>query len=425
MVATMEIEQRISRLLSHIAKTNKLEEASGKGVGDFVTVDGNLHRIVMVSGSSRVNENSYFLIDFDSEELSDICVELARTNPKIVAPLDVNGYLIELIQRMKKNGWSKRGINPEINRVIEHVKKHKGDEAEVTVPIWGLDLGDSLLIVGDVEFRPRPFPEDVEEEVRHVDPDGIGVKAIAVTSSTGDQATIFSNAEIKINQAINIIRAFSFPLVNNFILQEICFDGDYRMLRSFGLLSNYTTMRKTGIYTSATLDVRMSGVIPLDIKRELAIMNLTGFSELLKVINYTDKFSKRIVKSVDWLGEATKPDVLPAKFIKTVFSIDSLIGADEKNIPDSGKRMRISERAAFLLGKNYKARKLVFDKINNIVQKRDEIAHGGSSAFITAVDVGEAGKYARALLQVLLLGEPKFKSTKQLAEWVRKQTLLG
>ena len=46
----MDITDRISRLLSHIAKTNKLEEASGKQVGDLLNVEGNPHWIVFLWG---------------------------------------------------------------------------------------------------------------------------------------------------------------------------------------------------------------------------------------------------------------------------------------------------------------------------------------------------------------------------------------
>ncbi len=123
----MEIENRISRLLSHIAKTNNQDQASGKQVGDFLNVKGNLHRIVFISGSSRVVNNSYFLVDVDWEELSEICVDLSKTNPVIVAPEDVKRYLSELIWQMKRNKWSKRGILLEINKIVQSIKRNKGE----------------------------------------------------------------------------------------------------------------------------------------------------------------------------------------------------------------------------------------------------------------------------------------------------------
>jgi hypothetical protein len=420
----MDIRDRISRLLSHIAKTNKLKEASGKQVGDLLTIEGNPHWIVFLSGSGRVDEDSYFLVDVDSEELSEICVDMSKTNPVIVAPEDINRRLSELIWKVKRNGWSRRGIKPEIERVVNSVKQYRGEQAIVTVPVWGLNLGDSSLVVGDVEFKPRPFPANVEEEVKLVDPKGIGISAIAITSSVGDQATIFANARTKINTAINVVRAFSFPIAHNNALQEISLEGDFRPLRSFGLLS-YTGDRKPGTYVSALYNVGIGGVIPLDIKRYLPMMNLMGFGEFLEIISSPNKFSKRLMKAVDWLGEATKPDVLPAKFVKVAFSIDAMVGAEERNIPDAGKKARIAERAAFLMGRSYKARNMVWRAMGKIIEKRDEIAHGGSDVVITEVDVEEAGKYARGLLGELLLRAPRFKDVHELADWVRKQAFLG
>jgi len=153
-------------------------------------------------------------------------------------------------------------------------------------------------------------------------------------------------------------------------------------------------------------------------------MNLLGFGEFLKRISSPDKFSKRIMKAVDWLGEATKPDVLPAKFVKVAFSIDAMVGAEERNIPDSGKKARIAERAAFLMGPNYRARNMIWDMMSDIIKKRDDIAHGSSDVVITEVDVEEAGKYARGLLAEILLRSPKFKDVAELAKWVRRQAFI-
>jgi len=420
----MDIIDRISRLLSHIAKANQLKEASGKQVGDILTVLGSLQRIVFLSGGGRVDENSYFLVDSDRTELSEICVDLSKTNPCIVAPEDVNRRLSELIREMKQNGWSRKGIKPKIEAMVNSIKEYKGEQAVVTLPVWGLDLGGSPIIVGDTEFKPRPFPEKVEEEVKHIDPKGNRITTIALTSSLGDQATIFENATTKINAAINVLRAFSFPIAHNDVLQEIRIEGDFRPLRSFGLLG-YPPGINPGIYKVAHYDIHIGGVIPLEIKRYQPMMNSFGFEEFLKIINSRDKFSRRIIKAVDWLGEATKPDILPTKFVKVAFCIDALVGAEEYNIPDSGKRARIAERAAFLMGRNYRVRNTVWRAMSEIIKKRDEIAHGGSAIVITEVDVDEAGKYARGLLKELLLRSPKFKDVQQLAEWVRKQALLG
>lgn len=422
--AVMDIKDRISRLLSHIAKTNQIKEASGKQAGDLLRVGDNLRWIVFISGSSIVDDNSYFLVDIDREELSEICVELSKTNPSIVAPEDVDRRISELIWEMKQNGWNRRGIRPKIDEIVNSVGRYRGEQAVVTVPVWGLNLGDSSLIVGDVEFKPRPFSEDVEEKVKRIDPKGNIVTAIAITSSIGDKATIFANARTKVNTAINIVRAFSFPIAQNNVLQEICIEGDFRALRSFGLIS-YPKDRKPIGYPLYLSNVRMGGVIPLDIKSHQPTMNLLGFGEFLKRISSPDKFSKRIMKAVDWLGEATKPDVLPAKFVKVAFSIDAMVGAEAQNIPDSGKKARIAERSAFLMGHNYRTRSMVLRAVSNIIEKRDKIAHGSSDVSITEVDVEEAGKYARGLLAELLLKAPKFRDVDELSKWVRRQSLLG
>lgn len=86
------------------------------------------------------------------------------------------------------------------------------------MPVWGLNLRDSSLVIGDVEFKPKPFPKDGEDEIKHVDPKGLGVSAIAITSSTGDQATIFENARAKINRAISLPKHMLLTRTSLFIL---------------------------------------------------------------------------------------------------------------------------------------------------------------------------------------------------------------
>lgn len=419
----MEIEKRLSRLLNHICRTNTIKESFGKKVGDIIIADDSPHRVVFISGSGKVGETSYFLIDDDWDELNALCVEVSKSNRTVIAPEDAKRYLNELIWKMKRNGWSRRGILQDVKSVIQLIKQYKGEEATVTVPVWGLILKDTLLIIGDVEFKPRPFPKNVEEEVKHIDSDGHGINTIAVTSAIGDQAMIFENARAKINRAINILRAFAYPIAHNYRWQEICIEGDYGPLQSFGLL-NYKQQKEEITYITALYNLRIGGVIPFDIKTYLPVMNVLGFDEILKIINKNDEFSRRLVKAADWLGEATKPDILQAKFVKVAFSIDAMIGTAGEDIPDKGKRARIAERAAFLLGNRYKARKTIYDKLSEIIQKRDEIAHG-STKLITEADVEEAGKYARALLRELLVRQPRFVNIQQLAAWVKKQSLLG
>ncbi len=67
---------------------------------------------------------------------------------------------------------------------------------------------------------------------------------------------------------------------------------------------------------------------------------------------------------------------------------------------------------------------MVFEKMGEIIKKRDKIAHG-SNVEVTVADVDDAGKHARALLGKLLLRKPQFTSIDSLARWVRKQALLG
>ena len=117
-------------------------------------------------------ENFSHCRGFDWDEWNALCVEVSKSNKTVIAPEDVKRYLNESIWKMKRNGWSRRGILQDVKKVIQLIKQYKGEEATVTVPVWGLILKDTPLIIGDVEFKPRPFSKSVEEEIKHVDPKG-------------------------------------------------------------------------------------------------------------------------------------------------------------------------------------------------------------------------------------------------------------
>lgn len=418
-----DLDKRIMRLFHSIAKVNSMKDALGKTVGDLIIVDGVPRRIVAIHASSKVDGMGYFFIDEDWRGLTEICVEISKTNGAIVSVEDVRRYLNELITEMKMSGWSRRGFLKEVRKTLQFIKEYKGEEAFITLPVWGLILKDSPLAVGDVEFRPRPVEQEIEEEIKRIDPNG-NVKVIAVTLAHGDSGMIFNNAKTQVNKAINIIRAFACPIVSRGRLQEISFEGDYRSLRSVPI--SYSKPKVGGESHMIGIGlIQVGGVMPVVLEQHIDRMNYRGFGELLKVIQKNDKFSRRLVRGAEWIGEATKPDVLQGKFIKVAFAIDAMIGEAYADIPDSGKRARIAERAAFLLGKTHKMRDLVWRKMSDFVKKRDSIAHGSAKLTVTEAEVEEIGLYARSLLRRLLVKEPKFKDINQLAKWVKRQSLLG
>jgi len=419
----MDLDKRIMRLFHSIAKVNSMKDVLGKTVGDLIVVNGVPKRVVFLYGSSKVDGIGYFLIDEDWLELTEICVEISKTNSAIVSVEDVRRYLNELIMEMKMSSWSRRGFLKEVRKTLQFIKEYKGEEAFITLPVWGLILKGSPLVVGDVEFRPRPVEQEMEEEIKRIDPNG-NVKVIAVTLAHGDREMIFNNAETQINKAINIIRAFACPIVSKGRLQEISFEGDYQLLRSVSISHSKPKVGEESHMTGIGL-IQVGGVMPIILEQHIGRMNYLGFGELLKIIEKNDKFSRRLVRGAEWIGEATKQDVLQAKFVKVAFAIDAMIGDTAENIPDIGKRARIAERASFLLGTRYRSRVLIHKKMSDFISKRDSIAHGSAKLTVTEAEVEEIGLYARSLLRRLLVGEPRFKDINQLARWVQKQSLLG
>jgi hypothetical protein len=66
------------------------------------------------------------------------------------------------------------------------------------------------------------------------------------------------------------------------------------------------------------------------------------------------KMENKLLHGLRWIGEATKPDALPAKYLKLATALEFLIGGDTSDefLATRGITATLSERAAFLLGEN-------------------------------------------------------------------------
>ncbi len=420
-----DIDARIIQLLGRIARSNAANQAEEETASNNMTL-GDQRMVMATISPDEGGGDSYFLTLDDRDEMNAISTEISKASPGLVSPGDVDKYLAYLVGVMKNNGWSRRGLKLHTRQLLTDVKTYVGSKGTATFPVWGLMLSSSLS-VGDVEFKPKPFTNDVQRQIQSLDHDGNSIHAVALAAAIGADGIILSNARDEVNKALNILRAFAFPIARNRRWQELSIDGDYRKLTSIAVLEyqDYQSLQPSSNKMLSVHSLISTGWYhPFDVAQLLPLMDSQGYSELLRIMQTGSTFGKRLVKAADWLGEATKPDTLESKFLKVAFALDAMVGDEATNIPDRGKGARIAERSAFILSNRYSARKIIFDKMRDIIGKRDKIAHG-SKQEITEADIDEAGKYTKALLAELLLRCPRFDTIQALAKWVQKRSLSG
>jgi hypothetical protein len=420
---TGELKKQLTNLLNKIIKMNRLNQRPDISLTTVIKVGVNSDNI---SSIHSTNEGILFFLTITThEELFALCTKIALINQKYESADDVLKKVYLILENIQKNKWIGRGIKGEVDKLINNIKNNAGKKRTVIFPIWGIRLENQSFKVGDVEFRRRPVESEIEKDLKMID-EIKTLSTIVLTEAFGDTHMIRRNAEEKINKAINILRAFIYP-INSSFYKEISILGDYSQLNSCELEYMIEQKESSKVIEWTSMHNLFPGGLKeiLMNKDLLRDMNYSGFSELLEIIDHGSVFSQGIIKAAEWIGEATKPDTIHAKFIKVAFAIDAMIGAEDENIPDKGKKSRIAERAAFLLFKKYNYRERTRKDMMILFGKRDEIAHGSKDTIITDYDLNTITKYARSILKRLLVVEPKFTSKQKIGEWVLKQSLLG
>jgi len=386
-------------------------------------------RVQRLLVSSRYH--SWVIVDRDIELWNKVVADLCSLN-KNLSQEWIESELQALVGKYRDKGWQLSGISQDSTLLIDTIRAERGEKTTVFLPVWGLILEVPTFTIGDVHFWNRAECKELNdglgklEDAYKIAP-SLRVQTVAITEATGDIRSAVSNAKHEVNQALNIFRAFKYPTVESRIAgyKQISISGDFLASPKYYLAkvgewnSHARTTTSEGFNHSGVLDVVIDNYLVE------AALPRTGFYKLSEfLVSECSRFQSSLVRGAEWLGEATKPDRLESKFLKVAFAIDAMVGQEAPDIPDKGKRARIAERSAFLLCRKHRDRKRVYDEIHKFIEKRDALAHGASES-ISEWDTERFGTYARTVLTTLLVREPSFKSTDDLAKWVQWQSFKG
>jgi len=303
---------------------------------------------------------------------------------------------------------------------------------EVDVPLVSLEVGSESFTLGPVTLCSIGVAdkqtdwwkwgsstlEDMADNL---------LLSYAKTTVPGDSHKAIKNATALTNEAMLLLRAIGLP-----------FTTEDR--HQFGILNEYPLWRnvpyRLGAPTETTRVDAQSRLIaatgpfrfPYDLRKDILSATppyrLHGFLTLVAQYGFSpqEEFPARLVSGFRWLGEATKPDALAARFAKTAFALETLIGGEAKDdsLSTRGITATLAERAAFLVSTDYGARLEVDKDIRRHYAKRSGIAHGRTS-IVSPRDFEEFGLLVREIGWSLLEKHAKFTTIDDLQAWVTEQ----
>jgi hypothetical protein len=130
------------------------------------------------------------------------------------------------------------------------------------------------------------------------------------------------------------------------------------------------------------------------------------------------EMQRKLISGLMWIGEATKPDFLPARYLKLSTALEYLIGG-----ATSGITATLAERVAFLVGRDKDERISIDQLIRSFYGKRSDLVHGRS----VTIEMDDYLKFGAVIRNVafelckLIDNSPKLKTVKNLQKWVLDQ----
>ncbi|MBC8275110.1 MAG: hypothetical protein H8E40_09100 [Chloroflexi bacterium] len=420
-----ELQKLIVKLTQRVAQVNKLTP-NQKQVGDVVVLGNKKqrHAGIMRKIGPGGSDSSWVLVDRDELLWDEVIAKLSDQSRGNVSLQGAEKKLDSLVWKYHSQKWQLSGIKQDVSALMDSIKNQKTNAGRVHLPIWGLVVKIPVFSIGNVKFVQRIDYPKIDEDLREMELANNEhpmdrIHTVALTETTGaDVENIVQKAEIEVNRALNILRAFVYPIGPGGGMKQIGIMGTFYSLRELHLVEIFDANTKALLSESS--HTGWTGIQDVVIDDYMKLMlTARGFYKLNGLKD--SPLGRRLWKGAEWLGEATKPDSLESKFLKVAFAVDAMVGEESPDhIPDKGVRARIAERSAFVMSNKYKTRRQVHDDINSYFLKRGALAHGVPKD-ISQWETEKFGSYARGILSTLLLNPP----SEDLREWALIESLKG
>lgn len=316
-------------------------------------------------------------------------------------------------------------------RNIRELLDYRGNR-EVDVPLVSLEVGEQPIEFGPVQFRPI-LDDDRNSEWWRRAKSSLGqltdtvFLSFARTNVIGDAHGAVYYARDQVHEGLQILRGIGFPITAEDVNQ-------------IGILNEYPLWQnvpyRLGTPTETTRVDAQSPLVttigpfqtPYHLTNDLlSAINQDRLQLLMAMLSNhgfqpKEEMPKKLISGLRWLGDATKPDSLGARFAKLTFSLESLIGgeATEERLTTRGLIATLAESAAFLVSKDFDRRIKVDREIRHYYKKRSAIVHG-KKVEVTPEELEGFGSLVKEIAWSLLDRMDQFRSLNDLQNWVKVQ----
>ena len=303
---------------------------------------------------------------------------------------------------------------------------------DVDIPVVCLQVGEK-----PIEFGPITFFDLTQDDLKtewgqrlsdtYTYQIGGQLLSFARVNVTGDLPTSIKKATSIVREGLLLLRGICFPITPD-ETSHIGIINDYSLIKNV-----YYRNSKPDTYLQINAEAELVTHIghPLHAYRLFEdLLNRIPTSKMVCFLNYIrtkgfstqNVFQQKVLSGFTWIGEATQPDILAARYTKIAFALESFVGGESNDefVTSRGITATLAERAAFLLGKDLEDRKRVHKAISGYYGKRSKTVHG-TKTDISEKDFRDFGNMVREIGWVLVEKLDTFSSIEDLQNWTVEQ----
>jgi hypothetical protein len=359
---------------------------------------------------------------------------LHASNPEVSPRLIFTLLVSELVGIVVFNPYTpmtddefSRLATAKINILINY-----SSEREIDIPLVNLSVDGEPVKFGKVWFHPITEADHEGEWWEKIklnysgNPD-VEVGTYARVLSPGDREIAMEYAKDAVEEVLLIIRGVGFPFstddLNQFgIINEfpVAANQPYRLNKPTESIPIERTSRVITHLGPGIQVYRLNADLLNNVDENVIII----LNELLRQENDKpiSRMQTKFLSGLRWLGEATKPDELPARYLKISTGLEFLIGGESSKEFQTKPSITaaLAERAALLVGGSDNNQAFIENEVKKYYQLRSKIVHGHGDA-IKQNDFVEFGSLVRQIALAMSLMVSNFSEINDLQKWVLQQ----
>lgn len=310
---------------------------------------------------------------------------------------------------------------------------HYASIRDIDIPLVFLEVDSSPFKIGLVEFHSITEEDRKSEwwekvKINYPGNNNLDVLSYGRILAPGDREMAIDHAERTLRMTLQFLRGIGFPIIAKHI-------------NHFGILNENIVWENFPLWLH-----KPNESVPIE--RSSQVVTRIGpltrpyklVTELLKFIDHDtlsflgqllakeednlalNEMERKLLSGIRWLGEATKPDSLSARFLKVATALECLIGGEpsEENLTTRGITAMLAERAAFVVGDDKDSRMDIDREVRKYYQMRSGIVHGGDKE-VSGDNFEKFGALVRRIALSLVIHLPENRKIDDLQKWVIKQ----